>query len=137
LFSSVRSLFECWVLSEPDNWYHELLVLGWKLGGNSVGSQFWVDLFSHGKIPAADLSAIRCISADFRFRLHDVSMCKIALTGLNDTRSTALGCSSTKSSEIMSAPNPKGDQAAAPSWTEIMEVMHTMQQYMQHSETHL
>jgi DNA repair protein RadC len=33
--------------------------------------------------------------------------------------------------------NPKGDQAAPPLSTEIMEVMHTMQQYMQHSETHL
>jgi hypothetical protein len=33
--------------------------------------------------------------------------------------------------------NPKGDQAAPPLSTEIMEVMHTMQQYIQHSETHL
>jgi hypothetical protein len=35
----------------------------------------------------------------------------------------------TKSSKIMSAPNPKGDQTTTPSLSEVLEVIHTMQHY--------
>jgi hypothetical protein len=66
-----------------------------------------------------------------------MSMCKISLTKPSAARSTIPWLQFVGSGEIMLVTNPKGDQAAPPLLTEIMEVMHTMQQYMQHSETHL